>query len=108
MGLIVLVDDGAESGVDSGERTMQAREEVLEVGVVGIKLVPLPSNEMVSGGKDVLVKLDFGSQLYFVLFFFFSLFSMLKFRSMRSRSTRLATLVKKRLNLKLKRLMNCL
>ena len=32
-------------------------EEVLEVEVVGMKLVPLLSNEMVSGGKDVVVKL---------------------------------------------------
>ena len=36
---------------------MRVSEDVLEVEVVGIKLVPLLSNEMVSGGKDVVVKL---------------------------------------------------
>jgi len=39
------------------ENTLQASEEVLEVEVVGIKLVLLISNEMVFGGKDVIVKL---------------------------------------------------
>ena len=36
---------------------VQVSEDVLEVEVVGIKLVPLLSNEMVSSGKDVVVKL---------------------------------------------------
>ena len=36
---------------------VQVSEKVLEVEVVGIKLVPLLSNEMVSSGKDVVVKL---------------------------------------------------
>ena len=36
---------------------MWASEEVLEVEVVGIQLVLLLSNEMVSGGEDVVVKL---------------------------------------------------
>jgi len=35
---------------------VRAIEEVLEVEVVGMKLVPLLSNEMVSGGKDSEVK----------------------------------------------------
>ena len=33
------------------------REDVLGVEVIGIKLVPLLSNEMVSGGRDAVVKL---------------------------------------------------
>ena len=39
------------------ESIVRDSEEVLEVEVVGMKLVPLLSNEMVSGGKDVVVKL---------------------------------------------------
>jgi len=41
----------------TSENTVRASEELLEVEVVGIKLVLLPGNEMVSGGKDVVVKL---------------------------------------------------
>ena len=41
----------------TSESIVRVSEEVLEVEVVGIKLVPLLSNEMVSGGKDVVVKL---------------------------------------------------
>ena len=41
----------------TSENTVRASEEVLEVEVVGIKLVPLLSNEMVSSGKDAVVKL---------------------------------------------------
>ena len=41
----------------TSESIMRVSEDVLEVEVVGIKLVPLLSNEMVSGGKDVVVKL---------------------------------------------------
>jgi len=36
---------------------VRASEEVLEVEVVGIKLMLLLSNEMVSDGKDVVVEL---------------------------------------------------
>ena len=36
---------------------VQTIEEVIEVEVVGMKLVPSLSNEMVSGGKDSEVKL---------------------------------------------------
>lgn len=41
----------------TSESIVRVSEDVLEVEVVGIKLVPLLSNEMVSGGKDVVVKL---------------------------------------------------
>ena len=41
----------------TSESMVRVSEDVLEVEVVGIKLVPLLSNEMVSGGKDVVVKL---------------------------------------------------
>ena len=41
----------------TSESIVRDSEEVLEVEVVGMKLVPLLSNEMVSGGKDVVVKL---------------------------------------------------
>ena len=37
----------------TSESIVRDSEEVLEVEVVGMKLVPLLSNEMVSGGKDV-------------------------------------------------------
>ena len=36
----------------TSESMVRAIEEVLEVEVVGMKLVPLLSNEMVSGGKE--------------------------------------------------------
>ena len=36
------------------ESIVRDSEEVLKVEVVGIKLVPLLSNEMVSGGKDIV------------------------------------------------------
>ena len=39
------------------ESIVRVSEDVPEVEVVGITLVPLLSNEMVSGGKDVVVKL---------------------------------------------------
>ena len=41
----------------TSESMVRVSQDVLEVEVVGIKLVPLLSNEMVSGGKDVVVKL---------------------------------------------------
>jgi len=41
----------------TSENTVRASEEVLEVEVIGVKLMLLLSNEMVSGGKDVVVKL---------------------------------------------------
>ena len=43
----------------TSESIVRVSDDVLEVEVevVGIKLVPLLSNEMVSGGKDVVVKL---------------------------------------------------
>ena len=41
----------------TSESIVRDSEEVLEVEVVGMKLVPLLSNEMVSGGKDVVMKL---------------------------------------------------
>jgi len=41
----------------TSENTVRASEEVLEVEVVGIKLMLLLSNEMVSDGKDVVVEL---------------------------------------------------
>ena len=41
----------------TSESTVWVSEEVLEEEVVGIKLVPFLSNAMVSGGKDIVVKL---------------------------------------------------
>ena len=41
----------------TSESIVQVSEDVLEVEVVGIKLVPLLSREVVSDGKDVVVKL---------------------------------------------------
>ena len=41
----------------TSENTVRASEEVLEVEVIGVKLMLLLSNEMVSGGKDVVVTL---------------------------------------------------
>ena len=41
----------------TSESIVRDSEEVLEMEVVGMKLVPLLSNEMVSGGKDIVVKL---------------------------------------------------
>lgn len=41
----------------TSESIVQLSEDVLEVEEVGKKLVPLLSNEMVSGGKDIVVKL---------------------------------------------------
>ena len=41
----------------TSENTVRASEEVLEVEVVGIKLMLLLSNEMVSDGEDVVVEL---------------------------------------------------
>ena len=41
----------------TSESIVRVSEDVLELEVVGIKLVPLLSKDMVSGGKDVVVKL---------------------------------------------------
>jgi len=41
----------------TSESIVRAIDQVLEVEVVGMKLVPLLSNKMVSGGKDSEVKL---------------------------------------------------
>ena len=46
-----------QSAVLTLEVTVSWREEMLVVAVVGIKLVPLLSREMASGGIDFVVKL---------------------------------------------------
>ena len=46
-----------QSAVLTLEVTVSRREEMLVVAVVGMKLVPLLSREMASGGSDFVVKL---------------------------------------------------
>ena len=46
-----------QSAVLTLEVTVSWREEILVVAVVGMKLVPLLSREMASGGSDFVVQL---------------------------------------------------